>query len=83
MRPLYPKKRLPRPTGQPNHRALGERVFGPVRLNLAQGAGRWLEGSLSLKVPISGPWAGSGLLVAGTRCGWESWVRLPEWELLA
>ena len=30
-------------------------MFGPVRLNLAQGAGGWLEGTLSLKVPISGP----------------------------
>ena len=29
-------------------------MFGPVRLNLAQGTGGWLEGTLSLKVPISG-----------------------------
>ena len=49
------------PAGQPEHRALRERVFGPVRLNLAQGAGGWLEGTFILKVPISGPPARSGL----------------------
>ena len=47
---------------------LGERVVGPVRLNLVQGAGGWVEGTLSLKVPISAPLVGSGLLVA-------AWVR--------
>ena len=58
-------------------------MFGPVRLNLAQGAGVWLEGTLSLKVPISGLLASSGLLVAGSRRGSEGGLSLPEWELLA
>ena len=58
-------------------------MFAPVRLNLAQGAGGWLEGTLGLKVPISGPWAGSGLLVVGSRCGSERGISLPGWELLA
>ena len=58
-------------------------MFGPVRLNLAQGAGVWLEGTLSLKVPIFGVSASSGALVAGSRCGSERVIRLPGWELLA
>ena len=58
-------------------------MLGPVRLNLAQGAGGWLEGTLSLKVPISGPMVSSGALVAGSRCGSERVIRLPGWELLA
>ena len=58
-------------------------MFGPVRLNLAQDAGGWLEETLSLKVPISGPLAYSGALVAGSCCGSERGLRLPEWELLA
>ena len=69
--------------GQAEHRALGERLFGPVRLNLAQGAGGWIEGTLSLKVPIFGVSASSGALVAGSRCGSERVIRLPGWELLA
>ena len=31
----------------------------------AGGLGEWIEGTLSLKVPISGPLASSGLLVSG------------------
>ena len=58
-------------------------MFGPVRLNLAQGAGGWLEVTLGLKVPIFGASASSGLLVADSRCGSEGRFRLPEWELLA
>ena len=57
-------------------------MFGPVRLNLAQGAGGWFEGTLGLKVPISGVSAGSGLLVAGSHRAPESGGSLPEWELL-
>ena len=68
--------------GQAEHRALGERVFGPVRLNLAQGAGGWLEVTLSPKVPISGSLAGSSLLVSGWHRGSEGRVSLPIWELL-
>ena len=41
-------------------------MFGPVRLNLAQGAGGWLEGTLILKVPISGASVGSESLVTGS-----------------
>ena len=41
-------------------------MFGPVRLNLAQGAGGWIEGTLSLKVPIYGPLAGSERLTSGS-----------------
>ena len=40
--------------GQPEHQGLECQVFGPTGLNLAQGAGGCLEGTLSLKVPISG-----------------------------
>ena len=58
-------------------------MFGPVRLNLAQGAGGWLEGTLSLKVPISGPMASSGLLASDSHRGSERGVSLPECELLA
>ena len=58
-------------------------MLGPVRLNLAPGVDGWLEGTLSLKVPISGPLAGSGLLVAGRHRGSEGEVNLLEWELLA
>ena len=58
-------------------------MFGPVRLNLAQGAGGWLEGTLSLKVPISGASAGFSLLVSGWYRGSEGGVSLPGWELLA
>ncbi len=57
-------------------------MFGPVRLNLAQGAGGWLEGTLSLQVPISGLSASSGTVVSDLLCGSERGVRLPEWELL-
>ena len=80
MRPLCPEKLSPRPAalaasrhpvgqgfaGQAEHRALGERLFGPVRLNLAQGVGEWFEGTLSLKVPISGVSANSGRMVTGS-----------------
>ena len=58
-------------------------MVGPVRLNLAQGAGRWLEGTLSVKVPISGLSANSGTVVSDLCCGSERGGRLPEWELLA
>ena len=58
-------------------------MFGPVRLNLAQGAGGWLEVTLNLKVPIFGPPACAGLLVAGRHRGSEGGVSLPECELLA
>ena len=57
-------------------------MFGPVWLNLSQGAGGWLEGTLSLKVPISGVSDSPGVLVAGSHRSWESAVRLPGWELL-
>ena len=57
-------------------------MFGPVRLNLAQGAGGWLEGTLGPKVPISGASVSSGALVSDPRCGSERGVRLTEWELL-
>ena len=57
-------------------------MFAPVRLNLAQGAGGWLEGTLSLKVPIYGVSASSGTLVSGSRCGSERVIRLLVWELL-
>ena len=58
-------------------------MFGPVRLNLAQGAGGWVKGTLSLKVPISGPLACSGALAAGSGCGSEGEATLLEWEPLA
>ena len=51
-------------------------MVGPVRLNLAQDAGGWLEGTLNLKVPIYGLPASSGALVAGWRCGSERVIRL-------
>ena len=51
--------------GQAEHRGLRERLFGPDRLNLAQGAGGWIEGTLSLKVPISGRRAALGVLPGG------------------
>ena len=53
-------------------------MFGPVRLNLAQGAGGWLEGTLSLKVPISGPMATSGSLAAGSCRGSEGGLACPD-----
>ena len=53
-------------------------MFGPVRLNLAQVAVGWLEGTLSLKVPISGPLAGSGALVSDSRCGSERGAACPD-----
>ena len=78
LRPLCPVNPSPRPAartrlarvsaGQAEHRALGERVLGPVRLNLAQGAEGWLEGVLSLKVHFFGPLAGSGLVVTAWVC---------------
>ena len=58
-------------------------MFGLVRLNLAQGAGGWVEGTLSLKVPISGALTGSGPLAVGLCRGSDNGVSLPGWELLA
>ena len=58
-------------------------MFGPVGLNLAQGAGVWLEGTLSLKVPISGKPASFRTPGTGSHRSWEGAVSLPEWELLA
>ena len=52
-------------------------MVGPVRLNLAQDAGGWLKGTLSLKVPISGPMASSGPLAAGLCRGSEGGLSLP------
>ena len=58
-------------------------MFGPVGLNLTQGAGAWLEGTLSLKVPISGKPASFGTPGTGSHRSWEGAVRLLRWELLA
>ena len=48
----------------------------------AGGLGELIEGTLRLKVPISGLSADSGLLVAGSCRGLKGGVRLPGWELL-
>ena len=61
-------------SSESEHRICGVYVAG---LNLAQDAGGWLEGTLSLKVPIPGVSASSGALVAGLRCGSERVIRLP------
>ena len=66
---------------------LGPLMLGRLGTFVLSVSGRgfrgWLEGTLSLKVPISGLLASSEHLVAGSRCGSERGIRLPEWELLA
>ena len=54
----------------------------PFPVYQAGDSGKWLEGTLSLKVPIFGSLAGPSLLVSGWHGGSEDGFSLPGWELL-